>query len=109
MFDSAAPRWLGWPLVLLGALVAIAGLRYAGRRSIRSAYRPDPWARPEWLTAAAGVLVAAVFALSATGPLQVMVTPLAWPSAPLLPLAAILLAAGPAVWTPRLPESGGRP
>ncbi len=109
LFDEAAPPWLGWPSVLLGALIAVAGLRFAGRRSIRSAYRPDPWSWPEWLTAGSGVLAAAVFALSASGPLGVLVTPLTWPKAPLLPLAAILLAAGPALWTPPLPGAAARP
>jgi energy-coupling factor transport system permease protein len=105
LFDASAPRWLGWPLLALGALVALLGLRAAGRRSTRTAYRPDPWVLPEWATAGAGLLVAAVFATAAWSALAVPVTPLAWPSAAVLPLAAVLLAAGPAVWTPPLPAS----
>jgi energy-coupling factor transport system permease protein len=106
LFDASAPRWLGWPLLAGGALVALLGLRAAGRRSIRSAYRPDPWLAPEWATAGSGLLVAAVFASAAWSTLAVAVTPLQWPSPGTLPLAAVLLAVGPAVWTPPLPAPG---
>lgn len=109
LMDSAAPRWLGWPMLALGALVAALGLQRAGRRSPRTAYRPDPWLLPEWLTAGAGALVAAVFALSGPAALGVAVVPLAWPTLPVLPVLAVLLAAGPALWTPPLPLPGGRP
>ena len=107
LMDAAAPRWLGWPLLGLGALTAALGLREAGRRSARTAYRPDPWALPEWLTAGSGAVVALVFSLTGTTTLMLSVIPLAWPAAPLLPMAAVLLAAGPAAWTPPLPRTGG--
>ena len=32
------------------SVLAAAGFRLAGRRSIRTRYRPDPWRGPEWLT-----------------------------------------------------------
>ena len=107
LMDTAAPRWLGWPLLALGMLVAVVGLRLAGRRSVRTAYRRDPWAIPEWLTAASGGLVAVVFALTSPTALLVQVTPLVWPAAPAVPLLAVLLAAGPAAWTPPVPGVGG--
>jgi energy-coupling factor transport system permease protein len=107
LLDSAAPRWLGWPMLGLGATVALLGLRHAGRRSVRTAYRPDPWALPESLTALSGALVAVVFSVAGAAALRVGVTPLAWPTVPLLPLLAVLLAAGPAAWTPPLPVTGG--
>jgi energy-coupling factor transport system permease protein len=107
LMDAAAPRWLGWPLLGLGAVVAALGLREAGRRSVRTAYRPDPWAPPEWLTAGSGAVVALVFSLAASTTLLIAVSPLAWPPAPLLPLSAVLMAAGPAAWTPPLPRTGG--
>ncbi|MCU0301338.1 MAG: energy-coupling factor transporter transmembrane protein EcfT [Candidatus Nanopelagicales bacterium] len=109
LFDASAPRWLGWPLLAAGALVALLGLRAAGRRSTRTAYRPDPWRLPEWATAASGVLVAVAFATATWSDLAVAVTPLAWPAAAVLPLATVLLAAGPAVWTPPLPALGRWP
>lgn len=106
LFDSAAPRLLGWPMLALGIGFAVLGLRSAGQRSNRTAYRPDPWKVPEWLTALSGALVAAAFAISAAGSLRWATTPLSWPQlAPGLVLV-VLLSAGPAWWTPPLPDAG---
>jgi energy-coupling factor transport system permease protein len=107
LMDAAAPRLLGWPMLGVGVLVAALGLRHAGHRSVRTAYRPDPWELPEWLTAGSGAVVAIVFAMARSSALMVAVTPLAWPAVPVMPLLAVLLAAGPAVWTPPLPTTGG--
>lgn len=103
LFDTAAPRVLGWPTLALGSLLAAAGLRAAGRRSTRSSYRPDPWQAPEWATAVVGVLVAGVFLATAVTALLMPVSPLAVPTVQLAPVLAVLLAAGPAAWTPPLP------
>ncbi len=109
LFDPAAPKVLGWPMLGLGVLFAIGGLRAAGRRSLRSAYRPDRWAVPESLTALSGALVAATFLVAPSGTLLPATTPLAWPAVALAPTVAILVAAGPAWWTPPPPTtSGGR-
>lgn len=102
LFDAAAPRWLGWPLLAAGALVATLGLRAAGRRTARTAYRPDPWLLPEWGTALSGAVVAVAF-IAAGSALSISLAPIAWPAAPPLVVAALLLAAGPAVWAPPLP------
>jgi energy-coupling factor transport system permease protein len=109
LFDSAAPRWLGWPMLGLGALVAVLGLRAAGQRSARTAYRPDPWLAPEWATALSGLVVALAFLLTPSTELMMSVTPLAWPAAPAATMASVLLAAGPAAWTPALPRLGEVP
>jgi energy-coupling factor transport system permease protein len=106
LFDSAAPRLLGWPMLAAGALLALAGLRAAGRRSPRTAYRPDPWLLPEWLTAGAGGAVALAFLLVPATDLLLRITPPAWPQPPLSLVALLVLAAGPAVWTPPLPAAG---
>jgi len=103
LFDTAAPRWLGWPMLALGSLTALLGLRAAGRQSPRTAYRPDPWRGPEWLTTGAGLLVAATFLALTPSALAMPVAPLAWPAAPTAALLALLVAAGPAGWTPALP------
>lgn len=106
LFDSAAPRLLGWPMIAFGIGFAVVGLRSAGRRGSRTAYRPDPWTVPEWLTALSGALVAATFAISPAGSLLWATTPLSWPQlAPGLVLV-LLLSAGPAWWTPPLPAAG---
>lgn len=104
LFDTAAPRWLGWPLLALGAAVAVLGTREAGRRSPRTAYRPDPWTGAEWLTAAAGAVVATAF-VGGVGEavLSMPLVPLQWPETAAMPTAGVLLAAGPAWWTPPLP------
>ena len=103
LFDSAAPRWLGWPLLAAGAALAVLGLRAAGRRSARTAYRPDPWGWPETLTALSGIVAATTFVLWPSTVLLLQATPLVWPALLLVPAAAVLLAAGPALWTPPLP------
>ena len=104
LFDSAAPRWLGWPMVAVGTAVAVLGMREAGRRSTRTAYRPDPWRLPEWLTVLSGLVVAVAFLSTPTSQLLVAVTPLSWPVAPPALLVALLIALGPAVWTPTPPS-----
>lgn len=104
LFDTAAPGWLGWPALAVGAGVAVAGLRAAGRRTPRSSYRPDPWRSPEWMTVAAGCLVAAgVILLADPADLSMPLVPLQWPTVAVGPTLAVLVAAGPALWTPPLP------
>ena len=95
-------------LALGGTVAAAAGLLLAGRRGLRTHYRPDPWALPEWLVAGSGVAIATVFALAAGQPGSVLVTPLSPPAVPVLSLpvlAAVLLAMLPAVVAPPLPAA----
>lgn len=102
LFDTGAPGLLGLPLVAAGTLATAAGLVVGGRGSGRSRYRPDPWARSEWLVTASGLAV--VSAVTAGGAaLHPTVSPLAAPALPLLPLAGILLALLPAWAAPPLP------
>jgi energy-coupling factor transport system permease protein len=92
-----------------GVLIALLGLRAAGKRGNRTAYRPDPWLAPEWLTLASGVLVATAFMLAPAAALSISVTPMSPPPVPAGPLVAVLLAAGPALWTPPLPVPAQAP
>jgi energy-coupling factor transport system permease protein len=94
---------LGAVLLVSGSLVAVAAGLAAGRRVQRSRYRPDPWALPEWLTAACGLAVALTFQASVHDALGVGV-PLRWPQVPPLAFAAVLLGLLPTVLTPVLPE-----
>ncbi|MBS45037.1 MAG: cobalt ABC transporter permease [Nocardioides sp.] len=60
LLDQTVSRWLAWPMLAVGVLLAAAGFTSAGRRVGRTRYRPDPWRAPEHLVVAAGVVVAAV-------------------------------------------------
>ena len=96
LLDGTAPALLGLPAILLGAVLCTAGLAVGGRRVHRTRYRPDPWVLPEWLVAGSGVLTAAAMVAGAgydVADLNPSLSPLAWPSLPLVPVAAILLAA----------------
>jgi energy-coupling factor transport system permease protein len=103
LLDAGSPGWIGLPLLLAGLVLATLGTAVAGRRASRTRYRPDPWRAPEWLTVASGAVPAVV--LVATGindptVLQGPGIPLTWPTLPLIPAAALLVALLPAFATP---------
>lgn len=107
LVSAESPAVLGLPMLGLGVAVAVAGVALAGRTSIRTRYRPDPWAGPEWLVSGAGVIVAGAFAAAAWAGVAGMtasVDPPAWPTLPLLPLAALLVAVTPALTAPAVPR-----
>ncbi len=106
LFDSAAPRLLGWPMLAGGVLMAFLGVRAAGRRSPRTAYRPDRWSWAEWLTAGSGALVAVTFLAWSPTALLFQSTPLTLPELLVVPAVVVLVAVGPAFWTPLPPGSG---
>jgi len=106
LLDPSTPRALGAPMLGAGAGLAAGGLLLGGRRGQRTKYRPDPWAFAEWATALSGVAAAAAMIVAGSrnaGALNPSIFPPAWPTLPLLPAAAILLAALPAVLTPQPP------
>ena len=81
----------------------MSGLVLGSRRVTRTTYRPDPWLWPEWVVAGCGVLTAVVFFVTSSyDPLNLtpVISPLAWPTLPLVPTLAVLLAALPAVVAP---------
>lgn len=95
LLDATAPRMLGLPAMAAGALLCVAGLRTGGRRVTRTTYRPDPWRFAEWAVAGCGVLSAVVLFGGAgfdAAELNPSIYPLSWPTLPLVPAAAILLA-----------------
>ena len=107
LVSADAPVALGLPMLALGVVASVAGVAVAGRSSVRTRYRPDPWAGPEWLVGGAGVLVAAAFAAAAWAGVAGMaasVDPPAWPSLPAVALAGLLVAATPAVTAPPIPR-----
>lgn len=106
MLDVGTPGALALPMLTCGAAAAVVGLALAGRRGVRTRYRPDPWALPEWLVIGSGVVPAVVLiAVSVQDPLALVgqTAPLTWPSLPLLPAAAILLGLLPGVVAPPPP------
>ncbi|GAB2973212.1 CbiQ family ECF transporter T component [Actinotalea caeni] len=94
LLDAQAPSWLGAPMLVGGAVVAVAAGAAAGRRSRRTRYRPDPWGWRETAVAVCGVL-AAVLALTDPVLRQTGLPgppPLSWQA-----LAAAVVAAVPAL------------
>ncbi len=111
LLDTSAPALLGLPLLFLGVIAAVLGLRLGGQGVVRTRYRPDPWAAAEWLAAATGAVAAGAAlvavrldAAALNQPLQ----PLGWPAVPYVALAGVLLAALPAFLTPRPPTPRAR-
>lgn len=97
----------GLTLLLFSLLLALAGLRLGGRRSIRTRYRPDRWGVRAWLVAGSGAAVAALLIRAASldpEALRPGVVPLVAPALPLWPAAAILIGLLPALVAP-LPTS----
>ncbi len=96
----------GPPIIVIGTSVAVMGLSLAGRRQVRTHYRADPWALPEWLVAGCGVTTAAVFVVLAGNPasgLTMQASPIALPGLSLAALIGCLVAALPALLAPEVP------
>ena len=93
-------------LVICGAGVALASAMAAGRRTVRSIYRPDPWRLAEWAVAGSGIGVATAFVVaSAIGAGVVTPTdPPSWPTVSLLPVIGMVMALTP-MWTAPRPPS----
>lgn len=97
----------GLTLLLISLLLALAGLRLGGRRSIRTRYRPDRWGVRAWLVAGSGAAVAALMIRAASldpEALRPGVVPLVVPTLPLWPAAAILIGLLPALVAPIPPS-----
>ena len=108
LLDASAPAALGLPLLATGFILGGIGFALAGRRSVRTRYRPDPWTWPEWgvtacALATAGIVVAA--SVQGVSGLIAPVDPIAWPAVPAVAVLAILISALPAVITPPVPDS----
>ncbi|MDX3570479.1 energy-coupling factor transporter transmembrane component T [Streptomyces sp. ID05-47C] len=103
---TAAGGTYGLPVLVAGAVAALAGLRLGGRRSPRTRYRPDRWTPRACLVAGSGVAVAALMTLAGSADPQALhpgVIPLTAPTLPLWPAAAVLLGLLPALLPTQLP------
>ncbi|MFJ9111243.1 energy-coupling factor transporter transmembrane component T [Streptomyces sp. NPDC102283] len=113
LLDATAPTLLGLPALAAGSVLCLAGLRLGGRRVTRTTYRPDPWRFAESAVASCGVLSAVLLFVNVgydPAELNPSIYPLSWPTLPLVPAAAILLAGAagflappPAPPTPHIP------
>ncbi|GGS27553.1 MULTISPECIES: CbiQ family ECF transporter T component [Actinokineospora] len=106
LLDASAPAVVGLPMLVAGALLAVAGLRLGARRVRRTMYRPDRWSVPAGLIAASGVAAIAVTVVAEVmGTVLVPQTvPLVWPELPLLPAVGVLVALAPiALRRPEVP------
>ncbi|MCW2771433.1 MAG: cobalt transporter permease [Aeromicrobium sp.] len=101
LLDSTAPRFLAWPMLLLGTALAVGGFAAAGRRVERTRYRPDSWRLGELVAAGSGLAVAVlVHVIADRDPLVILTSP---GSAPLLSgaaLTAVMIGVVPAFLTP---------
>jgi len=95
----------GVPLLAVGTLLGVVGLRVGGRRTGRTRYRPDPWAVPEFLAVGCGAVAATLmFVTSSRDPgLLWLASPTDVPPVPLLACLGILIGVLPAFVTPPLP------
>lgn len=114
LLDGTAPAAVGLPVLVLGAGLGAGSLALGGRRTQRSAYRPDPWLLPEWLVAASGVLTGAALLVAGgvdASLLHPSLDPLSWPTVPLGPVLAVLVALAPVLAAPpvAVPAGGARP
>ncbi|MFF0554436.1 energy-coupling factor transporter transmembrane component T [Streptomyces sp. NPDC004311] len=93
----------GLPVLGIGAVLALAGLRLGGRRSVRTRYRPDRWDARAWLVAGSGAAVAALLIHAGSvdpAGMHPGVVPLVAPALPLWPAAAVLIGLLPAFVAP---------
>ncbi len=107
LLDGTGPPALGLPVLLVGVAAAGVGLAFAGRRTVRSRYRPDPWRLPEWVTTLSGVAAAAASIATGIlmpGDLAPQLLPLTELPLPLLATVGLLLALLPAWVTPPPPD-----
>lgn len=94
------------PVLVLGVLLAMAGMALGGREVRVTTYRPDPWRAAETVTVLSGVAAAVGMVLSreATPLLLAMpLQPIAAPSLPAYATVGLLLAVLPAFATPPTP------
>jgi energy-coupling factor transport system permease protein len=113
LLDGTTPGWFGLGMVVLGLATAGAGFVAAGRSTVRTRYRPDPWGWPEWAVSASGLICAGAFWLAAARGLagmNLLVVPLVLPQLPWLPIVGLVVALAPAVLAPMPPDHRpGRP
>jgi len=117
LLDGGTARWLqasvagvGVPAVMVVAGFVLAGLtlRSAGKRAVRTRYRPDAWRGAEWLTIVCGLVPAVVLiVLAGSDPALARPLPTVWPGVTPLVVASLFVALLPAFLTPALVKDEG--
>jgi energy-coupling factor transport system permease protein len=97
MYGLLADTYSGWPLLAIGGVLAIAGLKVGARRVPRTRYRPDRWTPRAIAVAVSGGVAAVVLVFSGDPALSPSTVPLVVPELPLWPAAAVLVALAPVV------------
>ncbi len=112
LLGGTTPGVLGLPTMAAGAVLCCLGLALGSRRVVRTQYRPDPWRLPEWAVVACGLVPAVVFLVSfgagASG-LNPSTDPMVWPTLPIIPALAVVVAALAAVVAPPPVRPGRAP
>jgi len=106
LLDAGTPGVVGIPALCVGVAAGIVGMTLAGRRRVRTRYRPDPWALPEILLCAVGLLPAiAMVTLGLLDPASLagQSSSPSWPALPIVPAVAIACAMFAGVLTPPPP------
>ncbi|GAB3706938.1 energy-coupling factor transporter transmembrane component T [Mariniluteicoccus flavus] len=93
--SASIDPWLATGALFVGVGLLVGALALGRDRAIRSRYRPDPWALPEWLVALCGLVPAVAFVVLAgmgLGGLK-QAGPLATPALEVVPVLAVLVGA----------------
>lgn len=99
--------WWGPTLVVVGVACTLTSVSIAGRRNIRTRYRPDRWRPADIGAAACGLGVAMCFVVGGLvfpAGLNPSTAPAAWPSLPLLGILGVALTIAPGYFTPSPPR-----
>ena len=105
------PIWMGAPMIILGLMVGLVGLRLSGRRVMRTRYRPDSMKAPEWMVlATAAAACGGIIVLGMTTPEVAFppIPPLTWPPISLFSLVVVVVLLLPALLAPKNRDGKGQ-
>jgi energy-coupling factor transport system permease protein len=112
LLDTTSPAALGLPMLAVGVAFCVGGLVLGGRAVPRTIYRRDPWAWPEWVTLACGMVAAAAMLSMARRDPAALAMPLVprigIPRVPVVAVLGVLVALLPGLVTPVPPLTSAR-